>query len=72
MKKFKILSDTVADGQRVHAGDIVELPEHIGHELCAYGKAEPHTGSTSKKEESNRSVGLEESKTPAPKKRAKK
>ena len=72
MKKFKILSDTVANGQRVHAGDIIELPEHIGHELCAYGKAEPHTGSTLKKEESNRSVGLEKSKTPAPKKRAKK
>lgn len=72
MKHFLILRDTVADKQRVKAGDVVELPEDIGYELCAYGKAEPHTPKAKpapKKED--RSVGLEKSEE-APKKRAKK
>ena len=62
MKKYKILTDTVAGGSKVHAGDIVELPEHEGHSLCGYGKAEKQ----------DRSVGLETSKVKAPKTRAKK
>jgi len=70
MKNFLILRDTVAKGQRVKAGDIVELPEDIGYELCAYGKAEPHAGKAKPKKE-DRSVGLEKSEE-APKKRAKK
>ena len=70
MKNFLILRDTVAKGQRVKAGDIVELPEDIGYELCAYGKAEPHAGKA-KPKKADRSVGLEKSEE-APKKRAKK
>ena len=62
MKKYTILKDTVAGGQRVHAGDVIELPEHEGHALCGYGKAEKE----------DRSVGLKTSKTKAPKTRAKK
>ena len=42
MKKYKILQDTVANGSKVHAGDVVELDEVIGHSLCGYGKAEIH------------------------------
>ena len=70
MKNFLILRDTVAKGQRVKAGDIVELPEDIGYELCAYGKAEPHAGKA-KPKKTDRSVGLKKSEE-APKKRAKK
>jgi len=71
MKKYTILKDTVAGGQRVHAGDIVELPEHEGHALCGYGKAEIHVAKPKAKKE-DRSVGLETSKVKAPKTRAKK
>jgi hypothetical protein len=71
MKKYKILKDTVAGGQRVHAGDIVELPEHEGHALCGYCKAEVHTAKP-KAEKEDRSVGLKTSKVKAPKTRAKK
>ena len=71
MKKFLITSDTIAKGQKVHAGDIVELPEHEGHALCGYGKAEVHVGKP-KAEKQDRSVGLKTSKTKAPKTRAKK
>ena len=42
MKKYKILQDTMANGSKVHAGDIVELNEVEGHSLCAYHKAEIH------------------------------
>ena len=42
MKKFLITKDTIANGQKVSAGDIVELKEDVGHELCAYGKASVH------------------------------
>ena len=42
MKKYKILQDTMAGGSKVHAGDVIELPEHEGHSLCGYGKAEIH------------------------------
>lgn len=70
MKKFLITQDTVAKGERVKAGDVVELPEDVGYELCAYGKATPHI-EKSKPKKVNRSVGLEGSEE-APKKRAKK
>ena len=36
MKKYLIKSDTVANGKKVHSGDVVELPENIGHELMPY------------------------------------
>ena len=42
MKKYKILTDTMAGGSKVHAGDIVELNDSEGHSLCAYNKAEIH------------------------------
>jgi len=71
MKKYTILKDTVAGGQRVHAGDVIELPEHEGHALCGYGKAEIHVAKP-KVEKQDRSVGLETSKVKAPKTRAKK
>jgi len=71
MKKYKILIDTMAGGSKVHAGDIVELPEHEGHSLCSYGKAEVNTAKPKAKKE-DRSVGLKTSKVKAPKTRAKK
>jgi len=71
MKKYTILKDTVAGGQRVHAGDVIELPEHEGHALCGYGKAEIHVAKPKAKKE-DRSVGLKTSKVKAPKTRAKK
>ena len=71
MKKYLIKSDTVANGKKVHAGDVVELPENIGHELCGYNKAEIHVEKPKAKKE-DRSVGLKTSKVKAPKTRAKK
>jgi|TARA_R100000482_G_scaffold104755_1_gene47449 hypothetical protein len=71
MKKFLITSDTVANGKKVYAGDVVELNEGVGHELCAYGKAQPHIEKPIK-ESVNRSVGLKKSSTKPTKKRTKK
>ena len=71
MKKYKILQDTMANGSKVHAGDIVELNESEGHTLCAYQKAEIHVAKP-KAKTTERSVGLETSEVKAPKKRAKK
>ena len=71
MKKYKILTDTMAGGSKVHAGDIVELPEHEGHALCGYGKAE-ETNDKPKAEKEDRSVGLKKSESKPVKKRAKK
>ena len=71
MKKFLITKDTIANGQKVSAGDIVELKEDVGHELCAYGKASVHIKKP-KAEKEDRSVGLKTSKVKAPKTRAKK
>jgi hypothetical protein len=71
MKKFLITKDTIANGQKVSAGDIVELKEDVGHELCAYGKASVHIEKP-KAEKEDRSVGLKTSKVKAPKTRAKK
>ena len=71
MKKYLIISDTIADGKKVHAGDVVELPEYIGRELCSYKKAEIHVAKPKAKKE-DRSVGLKTSKVKAPKTRAKK
>jgi hypothetical protein len=71
MKKFLIIKDTVANGQRVNAGDIVELKQDVGFELCAYGKASVHIEKP-KTEKEDRSVGLKTSKVKAPKTRAKK
>ena len=71
MKKYLITSDTIADGKKVNTGDVVELPENIGRELCGYNKAEVHVAKPKAKKE-DRSVGLKTSKVKAPKTRAKK
>lgn len=71
MKKYLITSDTIANGQKVNAGDVVELPEDIGYQLCSYNKAEVHVAKPKAKKE-DRSVGLKTSKVKAPKTRAKK
>ena len=68
--KYLILTDTVANKEKVKAGDVVELSTDEGRVLVGYGKAEEHKGKA--KKETNRSVGLEESDTPKPKKRSKK
>jgi hypothetical protein len=68
--KYLILSDTVANKEKVKAGDVVELPIDEGTSLVGYGKAEEYKGKP--KKETNRSVGLEKSETPKPKKRSKK
>ena len=68
--KYLILTDTVANKEKVKAGDVVELSADEGRVLVGYGKAEEHKGKP--KKETNRSVGLEESDTPKPKKRTKK
>ena len=71
MKNYLILKDTMAAGQKVVAGDIVELNEDVGNQLVGYHKAE-ETSKKPKAKKSNRSVGLETSEVTAPKKRAKK
>ncbi len=70
MKTYLILRDTVANQQKVQAGDIVELPSDEGFLLVGYGKAEEHKGKKAKKT-TNRSVGLKKSDTAKPKKRSK-
>lgn len=73
MKNYLILKDTMAAGQKVSAGDIVELNEDIGNQLVGYHKAEETTSKPKTKSiKVDRSVGLESSDAPAPKKRAKK
>ena len=68
--KYLILSDTVANKEKVKAGDVVELPVYEGRSLVGYGKADEYKGTP--KKVTNRSVGLEKSETPKPKKRSKK
>ena len=48
MKTYLILRDTVANQQKVKAGDIVELPIDEGSLLVGYGKAEEHKGKKAK------------------------
>jgi hypothetical protein len=59
--KYLILQDTIANKEKVKAGDIVELSIDEGRSLIGYGKAEEYKGKP--KKESNRSVGLEKSET---------
>tara|TARA_R110000803_G_scaffold335_1_gene1210 strand:- start:3 stop:266 length:264 start_codon:yes stop_codon:yes gene_type:complete len=73
MKNYLILKDTMAAGLKVYVGDIVELNEDIGNQLVGYHKAEETTlKPKAKSTKVDRSVGLESSDAPAPKKRAKK
>jgi hypothetical protein len=57
--KVLILRDTVADGKKVSAGDVVELNNDTANVLISYGKAEVSEGKVSEKKD--RSVGLEKS-----------
>ena len=66
--KYLILQDTVANKEKVKAGDVVELSIDEGRSLVGYGKAEEYKGKP--KKETNRSVGLKKSETKV-KKRAK-
>ena len=66
--KYLILQNTIANKQKVNAGDIVELSVDEGRSLIGYGKAEEYKGKP--KKETNRSVGLKKSETKG-KKRAK-
>jgi hypothetical protein len=59
--KVLILRDTVADGKKVSAGDVVELNNDTANVLISYGKAEVSEGKVSEKKD--RSVGLEKSET---------
>ena len=59
--KYLILQDTVANKEKVKAGDIVELSYDEGRSLVGYGKAEEYKGKP--KKESDRSVGLKKSET---------
>ncbi|MAV78692.1 MAG: hypothetical protein CMC22_00365 [Flavobacteriaceae bacterium] len=59
--KYLILQDTVANKEKVKAGDIVELSYDEGRSLVGYGKAEEYKGKP--KKETNRSVGLKKSET---------
>jgi|TARA_X000001382_G_scaffold92331_1_gene66866 DNA helicase TIP49 (TBP-interacting protein) len=68
--KYLILQDTVANKEKVKAGDVVELQIDEGRSLVGYGKATEYKGK--EKKETNRSVGLKTSEVKAPKKRAKK
>lgn len=40
--KYKVLKNTVAGGQPVKAGDIVELSNREAHVLMGYGRVAPH------------------------------
>jgi hypothetical protein len=68
MKKYLVIKATVINSESVNPGDVVEIEESIGNELVYYGKVEEHTGKSKK---TDRSVGLESSEVPAPKKRTK-
>jgi hypothetical protein len=57
--KYLILSNTVANKQKVKAGDVVELNPDEGTSLVGYGKAEIYK--EKEKKETNRSVGLKKS-----------
>jgi len=59
--KYLILQDTVANKEKVKAGDVVELTIDEGRSLVGYGKAEEYKGKP--KKESDRSVGLKKSET---------
>ena len=60
--KVLILRDTIADGKKVSAGDVIELSNDTANTLISYGKAEVSEGKVSEKKD--RSVGLEKSETP--------
>ena len=60
--KYLITKDTMANGEKVFAGDVVELSVEEGTVLVNYGKAEISTGKAT--ETKDRSVGLKKSDKP--------
>lgn len=40
--KYRVLKNTVAGGQPVKAGEIVELSNYEAHVLMGYGRVAPH------------------------------
>lgn len=73
MHKYIILRDTIANKEKVHVGDIVELDEAQGYALVSNKKAELYKETAKPKaKKANRSVGLKKSETKPVKKRAKK
>ena len=67
--KVLILRDTIADGKKVSAGDVIELTNDTANTLISYGKAEVSEGKVSAKKD--RSVGLEKSEIKVKKRKAK-
>lgn len=59
--KYLILQNTIANKEKVNAGDVVELSVDEGRSLIGYGKAEEYKDKP--KKETNRSVGLKKSET---------
>tara|TARA_R100000353_G_scaffold2865_1_gene4401 strand:+ start:41 stop:316 length:276 start_codon:yes stop_codon:yes gene_type:complete len=57
--KVLILRDTVADGKKVSAGEVIDIDNDTANVLISYGKAEASDGKVSEKKD--RSVGLEKS-----------
>ena len=49
--KVLILRDTVADGKKVSAGEVVELDNDTANTLMSYGKAEASDGKVSEKKD---------------------
>ena len=69
MKKYEVLRTVGIAGTDHHAGDVVELEDHVAVGLLAAGQVAEH-GDGSKSE--NRSVGLDSSDSKPVKKRSKK
>ena len=67
--KVLILRDTIADGKKVSAGDVIELTNDTANTLISYGKAEVSEGKVSAKKD--RSVGLEKSEVKVKRRKAK-
>lgn len=68
---YLIIKSCMAGGKRCNAGDVVELDGVEGRNLITMGRAEA-APVVSKPKVSDRSVALDKSDAPAPKKRAKK
>lgn len=68
---YLITKSCMAGGKRCSAGDIVDLSEVEGRSLILMGRAEKAT-IVEKPKVSDRSVSLDKSDAPAPKKRARK
>tara|TARA_A100001201_G_scaffold143755_1_gene147229 strand:+ start:2034 stop:2309 length:276 start_codon:yes stop_codon:yes gene_type:complete len=69
--KYIILKDTVANKEKVSAGDVVELSVDEGRMLVGFNKAEEYKEKPVR-ESVDRSVGLKKSSTKPTKKRTKK